>query len=74
MSKKSLRKLFSIKSVFILNHFFLIYLLDSKKNHNTQHSLLKLLESQKQALDQVKYIGAIFLDLSKAFDTLNHDL
>ena len=44
------------------------------KNHNTQHSLLKMLELWKEALDKGKPFGAIFMDLSKAFDTLNHDL
>ena len=44
------------------------------KNYNTQHSLLKNLELRKKALDKRKYIGAIFMDLSKVFDILNHDL
>ena len=43
-------------------------------NHNTQHSLLEMLELRKKALDKGKSVGAIFMDLSKAFDTLNHDL
>ena len=33
-----------------------------------------MLEQQKEALDKCKSVGAIFMDLSKAFDTLNHDL
>ena len=28
----------------------------------------------KEALDKVKSVGAIFMDLSKTFGTLNHDL
>ena len=44
------------------------------KNRNTQHSLLKMLERWKEGLDKGKSVGAIFMDLSKAFDTLNHDL
>ena len=28
----------------------------------------------KEALDKVKSVGAIFMDLSKTFHTLNHDL
>ena len=45
-----------------------------RKNHNTQHSLLKMLEKWKLVLDKGYNIGAIFMDLSKAFDTLNNDL
>ena len=45
-----------------------------RKNHNTQHSLLKMLELWKEALDQRKSVSAIFMDIFKAFDTLNHDL
>ena len=45
-----------------------------RKNQNTQHSLLKMLELWKEALDQRISVSAIFMDLSKAFDTLNHDL
>ena len=44
------------------------------KNHNTQHSLLKMLEKWKLVLDKGCNIGAIFMYLSKAFDMLNHDL
>ena len=45
-----------------------------RKNHNTQHCLLKMLEKWKEALDKGNFVDAIFMDLSKAFDTLNHDL
>ena len=45
-----------------------------RKNRNTQHSLLKMLEKWKLVLDKGCNIGAIFMDLSKAFDTHNHDL
>ena len=43
-------------------------------NHNTQHLLLEMLELWKKALDKDKSVGAIFMNLSKVFDTLNHDL
>ena len=33
-----------------------------------------MLENWKRALDQNKKVGVIFMDLSKAFDTLNHNL
>ena len=36
--------------------------------------LFKMLENFKEALDKGKSVSAIFLDLSKVSDTLNHDL
>ena len=45
-----------------------------RKNHNTQHSLLKMLESFKEPLDKSNSVSAIFMEVTKAFDTLNHDL
>ena len=45
-----------------------------RKNHNTQHCLMSMLERWKKTLHKGGYICAIFMDLSKAFDTLNHKL
>ena len=45
-----------------------------KKSHGTQHCFSCMLELWKKVLDKGGYICAIFMDLSKAFDTLNHDL
>ena len=33
-----------------------------------------MLEKWKRALDKGEYFSALFMDLSKAFDTINHDL
>ena len=45
-----------------------------RKNHSTQHCSSCMLEIWKKVLGKGGYICAIFMDLSKAFDTLNHDL
>ena len=45
-----------------------------QKGHSAQHSLLIMIEKWKRALDENMKVGAIFMDLSKAFDTLNHRL
>ena len=42
------------------------------KNHSTSLALLNLLDKITSAIDQKKYTIGIFLDLSKAFDTVNH--
>ena len=44
-----------------------------RKSHGTQHSLIVMLEKWKKTLDK-ENMSAIFMDLSKAFDTINHNL
>ena len=44
------------------------------EDYSTQHGLLMMLESWKEAVDKNKAIGALMMDLSKAFDCLSHDL
>ena len=43
-----------------------------KKQHTTLFDFY--VEMWKKILDQERYICALFIDLLKAFDTLNHDL
>ena len=50
------------------------YLCGYRKGYSTQHALLSLLEKWKQSLDKGGYAGGVLMDLSKAFDTLNHEL
>ena len=57
-----------------INHFLSKVLTGFRKNKNTQPSLLKIPENFKEALDKGNSVSAIFMDLSKAFNTLNHDL
>ena len=50
------------------------YLCGYRKGYNAQHALISLIERWKKSLDKHGYAGAILMDLSKAFDTLNHEL
>ena len=45
-----------------------------RKGFSTQHALVALLEKWRERLDKRGYAGAMLMDLSKAFDTLNHEL
>ena len=45
-----------------------------RKSHGAQHSLMTMLEKWKSALDKGGNICVLFMDLSKAFDKINHDL
>ena len=50
------------------------YLCGFRKNDNAQYLLLKMKETWKKHLDKGEKIGVILMDLSKAFDTINHSL
>ena len=45
-----------------------------RNKYSSQHALLRLIEGWRQCLDDNKLVGAILMDLSKAFDCLPHDL
>ena len=45
-----------------------------REGYITQHALITLIEKWKKSLDGHGYFGAIITDLSKAFDTINHEL
>ena len=44
------------------------------KSHETQNLLVTMLEKWKKAVDKGEQVSVLFMDLSKAFDTINHDL
>ena len=50
------------------------YVTGFRKPHGSQHSLVIMLERWKQAIDKGEYISVMYMDLSKAFDTINYDL
>ena len=45
-----------------------------RKKHSTNHALIEITETIRQALDNKKIACGIFVDLQKAFDTVNHDI
>ena len=45
-----------------------------RKYHSNQHCLVNMLEKWKSTLDKAAFVCAIFMDLSKAFDTMDQDL
>ena len=44
-----------------------------RKNYNTQHILLRILEEWREHLDNNKTVGGILMDLLKAFYCVPHD-
>ena len=45
-----------------------------RNKHNTAHAIMNLLEIISEALENNEYTLAIFLDLKKAFDTVDHTI
>ena len=56
------------------------YLCGYRKGYNSQYALIAMIEKWKKSLDTMDSqgnrgkFGAILMDLSKAFDTINHEL
>ena len=45
-----------------------------RKKHSTNHALLNIIENIKEKLDQNIFSCGVFIDLEKAFDTVNHKI
>ena len=43
-----------------------------RKQYSTNHALLSIVEKIRSALDKNMYSCRVFIDLGKAFDTVNH--
>ena len=56
------------------NNLLFPYQSGFRPSHSTQTLLLHCLDKWYKALDNKKLVGVIFLDISKAFDTVNHEL
>ena len=45
-----------------------------RKQHSTEHALIEIVDQIKLSIDKSELTCGIFIDLSKAFDTVNHDI
>ena len=45
-----------------------------RQNYSTSYTLMHLTKTKKQSLDQGLFSCGIFVDLQKAFDTVDHDI
>ena len=73
---KILEKLVHNRVYKFLEDFQCIYSLQFgfRKKHSTNHALIDITETIRQALDDKKHVCGVFVDLQKAFDTVNHDI
>ena len=45
-----------------------------RKQHSTNHALIDIVENIRQKLDAKTFSCGVFIDLEKAFDTVNHEI
>ena len=45
-----------------------------RKQHSTSHAILSIIDDIKENLDNKTFTCGVFIDLEKAFDTVNHDI
>ena len=72
---KLFERLMQKQMVTYMEKFLSPYLCGYRKGFNAQYALLAMIEKWKKCLDgEGGFAGAILMDLSKAFDTINHEL
>ena len=49
-------------------------IIHSKYNNSTTYALIQITEKIKESIDNGKYDCGLFVDLRKAFDTVNHEI
>ena len=74
MSRKIFEKLIYSQVNLYMEPKLSKYLVGFRRNHNTQHALLQMIESWWTLLNKDQNVGPIIMDLSKVFETLNHKL
>ena len=57
-----------------MEKFLSRFLCGYRKGYSAQHALLSMFEKWRKSVDNGVFGGGVLMDLSKAFDTLNHDL
>ena len=56
------------------NKVLFSYQFGFRNNYSTNHALISLTEMIRNALDYGRFLCGVFIDLQKAFDTVNHDI
>ena len=57
-----------------MNNLFSPFISAYRESYNTQHVVIRLIDEWSTNVDNNYFIGAVLVDLSKAFDCIPHDL
>ena len=57
-----------------VNNILSPYQFGFRNKHSTNHALISLTEIIRKAIDEDKLACGIFIDLQKAFDTVDHNI
>ena len=72
---KIFERLLQKQTISYIDQYLSNFLCDYRQGYSTQTALISMLEKWRNILEDNKgYSGAILMDLSKAFDTINHEL
>jgi len=71
---KVFERIFHTQMTNYINSILSQYVSAYRKHYSCQHVLIRLIENWKRDIDEGQVVGAVLMDLSKAFDCIPHDL
>ena len=66
------KRIFLSQVLHYMENFMSPYLCTYRTGYNTQHAFLRFIERCRYFLDMKGLVGAVFMDLAKAFECLDH--
>ena len=57
-----------------VNHLIYNRQFGFRSNYSANHAIISITEHIKKSLDDGNFVGGVFIDLEKAFDTVNYEI